>query len=151
MNKKNRVFALATGLLVSAIISMPQTMAATEQENCDALSQAQAFEASENYAVAASAYLAILEGYDFVPGEHSHKNTLSASEKSLIGKCAVSCLERGIKKYISEQKGSLRDCPEYQMLPAATQTMIELEPQNQNWTRLHERVQRQHKALASAR
>lgn len=109
----------------------PASAAAAQEE----LSHAQKLEADGQYALAASAYLAIIHGYDFIPGESKAKELakLSKDEKIIVAKCAVNCLELGIKKYLKDQSGNLTDCPEFQLLGGASKDLMQLEPHNPKW------------------
>ena len=111
--------------------------AASGQTDPLALKHAQDMETNGQYALAASAYLAILEGYDFLPGQSTKKTVLRTEEKLHLGKRAIHCLGKGMKIHIA-QHGELSECPEFHMLRSASHSMKQLEPQNPKWRSLSE-------------
>ncbi len=130
---KKRVISL---MIASA--SFFVTVGAANAAGTTALLEAQQLESQEKYAMAAAAYMAIMDGVDFVPGQKPLK--LSKTEKIILGKCAVSCLEQGLERYSSEGMQSLSDCPELPLLWSITRTLSVLEPQNSRWTSLNAQV-----------
>lgn len=125
------VFANCASLMAAIIVFSAPVRA---DQSKDALLQAEKLEAGGNYAAAASAYLAVLEGFNFVP-KSSSKTEYSKEEKIVIGKCAINCLEQGIKQKL-KAGAEIKDCPEFQLLAGASITMMNLEPSNQKWTYL---------------
>lgn len=119
----------AIGLLATLMIACPLWAAELE-----ALQQAQQLEADGDFATAAGAYLAIVEDFDFLPGNTNTQSALSIHERILIGKCAMNCIEIGMKRHIAENRDY--DCPEAQLLGAASSSMMKLEPTNARWTYL---------------
>ena len=111
--------------------------APAQADNCNAVSIAAALEADCQYALAASAYMAIVDGFDFVPGTGNTTALLAANkeQKILFGKCAMSCLERGMQEHLTHSS-TLADCAEFHLLASSAATMMELEPTNANWTYL---------------
>ena len=91
-----------------------------------ALIEAERFEAAGNYVLAGSAYLAIVEGFDFVPDSERGASvaSLTKDEKIRYGKHAIECFEKGIKQSLADGE-SLRACQEFELLRAATMTMSE--------------------------
>jgi hypothetical protein len=124
-NSKQIVKA-AAGIIAAVVLCTPAM--ANEHKGNAALQQAQQFELEGKYAVAASAYLAMAEGFDFMP-ENKKAPALSRSEQVLLAKCAVNCLEQGIREQLASS-GNLDNCAELMMLPAACNTLMKLDPQN---------------------
>lgn len=131
---KSAFLSLCAVLALSSV----NTNAAFAASNDQSLFQAQELEANGQYALAASAYLAIVEGYDFMPGPSNEKELakLTKEQKVIVGKCAMNCIEQGIHNYLDSNSGNLADCPEFQLLGGASITMMELDPKNAKWTYL---------------
>lgn len=127
-----KLFGSICTVLVIAMLFCTDAKAA----NDTALSVAASLEAQGDYALAASAYMAMVDGFDFVPGP-TQKNefALNKAQKTLFGKCAMTCIERGMQLHLANG-GSLADCAEFQMLASSANTMMELEPENANWSYL---------------
>lgn len=126
VNAKQIIKSSATLIAALFLISTPAL--ASENKDNAALRRAQEFEMEGKYAVAASAYLALAEGFDFVP-ENKKAVAFKRGEQVLLAKCAINCLEEGIRQQLSNS-GSLDNCPELMMLPAACNTLMRLDPQN---------------------
>jgi hypothetical protein len=124
MYSKRKLLKIPMAVLFCALVSSGMQARAA---NVDAaLIEAQKFEACGSYVLAGSAYLAIVEGFDFVPDtEHSASiSTLTKDEKIRLGKHAIECFEKGIKQSLADGE-SLRACQEFELLRAATMTMSE--------------------------
>lgn len=102
-----------------------------------ALRHAQEMELNGQYALAASAYLAMIDGYDFLPGTTTKATILSKQEKLQLGKRAVHCLGKGMKIHIA-QHGDLAASAEFHMLRTASHSMKQLEPHNPKWKSLND-------------
>lgn len=129
MNKviAKKIVKAAAGFIATFVLISAPAMASESRGNA-ALHEAQQLELEGKYAVAASAYLAMAEGFDFMP-ENKKLTALTRSEQIILAKCAVSCLEQGISRQLNSC-GSLDNSPELMMLPAACNTLMRLDPQN---------------------
>lgn len=85
-----------------------------------AINSAEQLELHGQFAAAASAYLAIIDGYDFLPGDTKLDNhKLSRKQKILFAERALKCLEKGMKQRGADQTNG----PEATMLRAANITL----------------------------
>ncbi|MBX9725069.1 MAG: hypothetical protein K2X81_26940 [Candidatus Obscuribacterales bacterium] len=129
---------VSTKVLGLLIASFAITIAASTPARADldsSLIMAQEMEAEGQYSAAACAYLSMIEGFDFMPGVSETAN-LSREEKTILGKCAVESLERGLEKHFTGSQIDKTECSELMLLPVVFQTMSELEPLNPKWTTL---------------
>lgn len=116
--------ALACALLMLSVAAPSRA----ETTTTDALKEAQNFESNGKYVTAAGIYLAIIDDYDFLPGNNNFSFT--KQQKIRLGKKAIDCLQQSIKL------NSDHDGFEQEMLGAASHTMMTLEPKNPSWTYL---------------
>lgn len=134
-----KIAAISLAIFSMAVLAFCAPAQAEDEQR--ALHEAQKFEAEGQYALAASAYLAVAEDFDFLPGTLPTEK-LTNEQKVIVGKCAINCLERGIHQYLSKPDHvSLSYCPEFLLMASTCDAMMKLEPHNMTWNRLHSEIQ----------
>ncbi len=96
-----------------------------ESKQVDALKEAHNLESSGQFVMAAGAYLAIIDDYDFLPG--TDNSSFTKEQKIQMGRRAVNCLQQ------SARLNNKSDGFEAELLGAAGHTMMVLEPRNPYW------------------